>query len=114
MSFNALLRCRYLERRTQGCSHTRRIPPTQGLFTKEIDDALLSGRVDIAVHSMKDVPTYLPEGTHLPCNLPREVRPRLLAPCAAEHCPPVCYIAAEAGPEARSGWLGRLLLRRRA
>mmetsp|Transcript_10742 Transcript_10742/g.22358 ORF Transcript_10742/g.22358 Transcript_10742/m.22358 type:complete len:400 (-) Transcript_10742:266-1465(-) len=44
----------------------------KGLFTKEIDDALLSGRIDIAVHSMKDVPTYLPEGTILPCNLPRE------------------------------------------
>lgn len=44
----------------------------KGLFTKEIDDALLSGRVDIAVHSMKDVPTYLPDGTVLPCNLPRE------------------------------------------
>lgn len=42
------------------------------MFTKEIDDALLAGRVDIAVHSMKDVPTYLPEGTVLPCNLPRE------------------------------------------
>jgi len=44
----------------------------KGLFTKEIDDALLAGRIDIAVHSMKDVPTYLPEGTILPCNLPRE------------------------------------------
>merc|ERR1711904_605576 len=44
----------------------------KGLFTKEIDEALLDGRVDIAVHSMKDVPTYLPEGTILPCNLPRE------------------------------------------
>jgi len=44
----------------------------KGLFTKEIDDALLDGRIDIAVHSMKDVPTYLPEGTILPCNLPRE------------------------------------------
>eukprot|EP00873_Tetraselmis_striata_P006535 jgi/Tetstr1/426799/TSEL_017014.t1 len=44
----------------------------KGLFTKEIDEALLDGRVDIAVHSMKDVPTYLPEGTVLPCNLPRE------------------------------------------
>ena len=43
----------------------------KGLFTKEIDEALLDGRVDIAVHSMKDVPTYLPEGTILPCNLPR-------------------------------------------
>ncbi|KAM0842081.1 hypothetical protein ACQ4PT_058590 [Festuca glaucescens] len=44
----------------------------KGLFTKEIDDVLLQGRIDIAVHSMKDVPTYLPEGTILPCNLPRE------------------------------------------
>merc|ERR1711904_80812 len=32
----------------------------KGLFTKEIDEALLDGRVDIAVHSMKDVPTNLP------------------------------------------------------
>ena len=44
----------------------------KGLFTKEIDDALLDGRIDIAVHSMKDVPTYLPKGTILSCNLPRE------------------------------------------
>ncbi len=44
----------------------------KGLFTKEIDDALLDGRIDIAVHSMKDVPTYLPPGTILPCNLPRD------------------------------------------
>jgi hydroxymethylbilane synthase len=44
----------------------------KGLFTREIDDALLDGRIDIAVHSMKDVPTYLPAGTQLQCNLPRE------------------------------------------
>lgn len=35
----------------------------KGLFTKEIDEALLDGRADIAVHSMKDVPTELPAGT---------------------------------------------------
>jgi hydroxymethylbilane synthase len=34
----------------------------KGLFTKEIDDALLSSRVDLAVHSMKDVPFQLPNG----------------------------------------------------
>lgn len=44
----------------------------KGLFTKEIDNAQLNGEVDIAVHSMKDVPTWLPEGIDLPCMLPRE------------------------------------------
>lgn len=44
----------------------------KGLFTKEIDDAMLDGNIDIAVHSMKDVPTYLPDGIHLPCLLARE------------------------------------------
>jgi len=44
----------------------------KGLFTKELDTALLNNEVDICVHSMKDVPTWLPEGTVLPCNLPRE------------------------------------------
>eukprot|EP00271_Cylindrocystis_brebissonii_P010286 TRINITY_DN26438_c0_g1_i1.p1 TRINITY_DN26438_c0_g1~~TRINITY_DN26438_c0_g1_i1.p1 ORF type:complete len:404 (-),score=62.30 TRINITY_DN26438_c0_g1_i1:469-1680(-) len=53
----------------------------KGLFTKEIDEALLESRIDIAVHSMKDVPTYLPEGTILPCNLPREdVRDAFISP----------------------------------
>lgn len=44
----------------------------KGLFTKELDTALLSNQVDICVHSMKDVPTWLPDGTVLPCTLPRE------------------------------------------
>lgn len=37
----------------------------KGLFTKEIEDALLDGRVDLAVHSAKDVPTFLPDGLTL-------------------------------------------------
>lgn len=44
----------------------------KGLFTKEIDVAQLNGDIDIAVHSMKDVPTWLPDGIQLPCMLPRE------------------------------------------
>ena len=44
----------------------------KGLFTKEIEDALLQGRVDLAVHSMKDVQTELPEGLAIPCILPRQ------------------------------------------
>ena len=44
----------------------------KGLFTKEIDEAQLEGRIDIAVHSMKDVPTVLPDGIVLPCILERE------------------------------------------
>ena len=34
----------------------------KGLFTKELDEALLDGRIDCAVHSMKDLPTRLPPG----------------------------------------------------
>ncbi|MGY9020187.1 MAG: hydroxymethylbilane synthase [Alphaproteobacteria bacterium] len=44
----------------------------KGLFTKEIEDALLDNSADIAVHSMKDVPTVLPEGLALKALLPRE------------------------------------------
>ena len=43
----------------------------KGLFTKEIEEALLAGAIDLAVHSMKDVPTYLPEGLSIVAVLPR-------------------------------------------
>ncbi|WP_294558432.1 hydroxymethylbilane synthase [uncultured Mailhella sp.] len=45
----------------------------KGLFVKEIEDALLSGAADIAVHSMKDVPMVLPEGLTLGAVPEREV-----------------------------------------
>jgi hydroxymethylbilane synthase len=52
----------------------------KGLFTKELDDALLDGRIDIAVHSMKDVPTQLPDALHIAAVLPREdYRDRLIS-----------------------------------
>ena len=44
----------------------------KGLFTKEIEEALLAGEVDLAVHSMKDMPTMLPDGLVLAAYLERE------------------------------------------
>jgi hydroxymethylbilane synthase len=44
----------------------------KGLFTKEIEEDMLSGKIDIAVHSMKDMPVLQPEGLMLDCYLPRE------------------------------------------
>ena len=44
----------------------------KGLFTKELEQALLAGEVDIAVHSMKDVPVAVPDGLAIRAILPRE------------------------------------------
>ena len=44
----------------------------KGLFVKELEQGLLDGSADIAVHSMKDVPADLPDGLHLPTVCPRE------------------------------------------
>ena len=44
----------------------------KGLFVKELENGLLNGDADIAVHSMKDVPVELPEGLHLSVICPRE------------------------------------------
>lgn len=51
----------------------------KGLFTKEIEDALLERRIDLAVHSAKDMATRLPDGLHLVGYLPRaDVRDALI------------------------------------
>ena len=56
----------------------------KGLFTKEIDEALLDGRIDLAVHSAKDLPTMLPDGIVIAACLPRaDHRDAFLSPRAS-------------------------------
>jgi hydroxymethylbilane synthase len=56
----------------------------KGLFTREIEEALLDGGIDIAVHSMKDMPTQQPAGLTLNCYLPRQdVRDAFVSPGVA-------------------------------
>jgi hydroxymethylbilane synthase len=55
----------------------------KGLFTKELDEALLAGHIDAAIHSMKDLPTRMPAGIVLACVPAREdQRDAFIATCA--------------------------------
>src|SRR5258705_12178438 len=57
----------------------------KGVFTKELEDALLDGRIDIAVHSLKDLPTIVPEGLTLAAISEREdARDALVLPKDSE------------------------------
>lgn len=56
----------------------------RGLFTKEIDAAILAGEADVAVHSLKDVPTRLPDGLVLAA-VSRRADPRDVLLCGAGH-----------------------------
>ncbi len=60
----------------------------KGLFAKEIHEALAEGRVDFAVHSLKDLETTLPDGVALACTLAREdARDALILPAAVQADP---------------------------
>lgn len=54
----------------------------KGLFTKELEEALLDGRADAAVHSLKDLPTVLPDGLAIGAVLPRAATADILVSCA--------------------------------
>jgi hydroxymethylbilane synthase len=67
----------------------------KGLFTKEIEEALLSGAIDLAVHSMKDMPAQLPEQLVIAALLPREdARDALISPTCTRirELPEACVV----------------------
>src|ERR1044072_3891574 len=58
----------------------------KGVFTKELEDALLDGRIDLAVHSLKDLPTVVPEGLSISAICQREdARDALVLRAGAEN-----------------------------
>ncbi|MFA6261426.1 MAG: hydroxymethylbilane synthase [Bacteroidia bacterium] len=81
----------------------------QGIFTKTLDSALLNGKIDIAVHSLKDVPTQVPEGLIFAATPKRGPHADLLiyknlAPDASAEIP---YTVATSSLRRRAQWLNR-------
>ena len=76
----------------------------KGLFTKEIEEALIAGRIDIAVHSSKDMPTKLPDGLALSTFLPRQDPPDAF----------ICNTAGSIADLPRGARIGSSSLRRQA
>jgi hydroxymethylbilane synthase len=60
---------------------------TKGLFTQEIEEALQAGRIDLAVHSLKDLPTQLPDGLFLAAIPEREDARDALLSCRLSQLP---------------------------
>ena len=76
----------------------------KGLFTKELEDALISGKIDVAVHSLKDLPTVLPAGLELVATLPRHDPVDLLISKTAHglnEIPPGAFVATNSLRRAR-------------
>lgn len=61
--------------------------PTVGAFVRELDEALLEGRIDVSVNSLKDIPTTLPEGLVIGAMFPRDDPRDVILPCPLEELP---------------------------
>ena len=72
----------------------------KGLFTKEIEDALLSGAIDLAVHSLKDLPTETPAGLAIAAIPEREDPRDALAGCKLRDLPQGAHIGTSSGRRA--------------
>ena len=74
-------------------------PGTKGLFVKELEDALLTGAVDLAVHSAKDMSVVLPDGLTIAAVLPREdPRDALVLPRSSSAARDLAAAASALGP----------------